>query len=53
MATDVTNPLLGRDGAAVVFGPQKGAGPREVEALEASLGAWTDAVAGRIALTET
>lgn len=24
IASDVTNPLLGRDGAAVVFGPQKG-----------------------------
>lgn len=27
VATDVTNPLLGADGAAAVFGPQKGAAP--------------------------
>jgi glycerate kinase len=35
--TDVRNPLLGAEGAAVVFGPQKGAGPREVELLEEGL----------------
>ncbi|NIQ56154.1 MAG: glycerate kinase, partial [Gammaproteobacteria bacterium] len=34
---DVENPLLGRDGAARVYGPQKGAGPEEVEILEAGL----------------
>ena len=34
---DVTNPLLGPDGAARVYGPQKGATPRQVEALEAGL----------------
>jgi glycerate kinase len=34
---DVENPLLGRLGAARVYGPQKGAGPREVELLEAGL----------------
>ena len=34
---DVTNPLLGPDGAARVFGPQKGAGPEMVEALETGL----------------
>lgn len=35
--TDVTNPLLGARGAAAVFGPQKGAGPDEVAALDAGL----------------
>lgn len=35
--TDVTNPLLGANGAARVFGPQKGATPVEVEALELAL----------------
>ncbi|SFO91780.1 glycerate kinase [Amycolatopsis arida] len=44
VATDVTNPLLGPDGAAPVFGPQKGAGPREVERLAEALGAWSDAL---------
>ncbi|HEY7142621.1 MAG TPA: glycerate kinase [Streptosporangiaceae bacterium] len=35
--TDVTSPLLGPAGAAAVFGPQKGAGPAEIAALEAGL----------------
>ena len=35
--TDVRAPLLGRRGAAAVFGPQKGAGPAEVAVLEAGL----------------
>lgn len=34
---DVTSPLLGPDGAAAVFGPQKGATPVEVPVLEAGL----------------
>jgi glycerate 2-kinase len=37
VATDVTNPLLGADGAATVFGPQKGASPDQVADLEAGL----------------
>ncbi|WP_091670866.1 glycerate kinase [Amycolatopsis marina] len=44
VATDVTNPLLGPEGAAPVFGPQKGAGPDDVEALGRSLTAWSDAL---------
>ena len=28
VASDVDNPLLGPNGAAAVFGPQKGAGPQ-------------------------
>lgn len=35
--TDVTNPLLGRNGAAAVFGPQKGATAQDVEVLERRL----------------
>ncbi|MDM1048649.1 MULTISPECIES: glycerate kinase [Sphingobacterium] len=35
---DVENKLLGADGAAAVFGPQKGASPEDVKALEAFLG---------------
>ena len=34
IATDVGNPLLGADGAAAVFAPQKGATPEMVEQLE-------------------
>lgn len=37
VATDVSNPLTGPDGAAVVYGPQKGAGPAEVAMLAAGL----------------
>jgi glycerate kinase len=36
-ACDVTNPLLGHRGAARVFGPQKGASPEQIEALERGL----------------
>ena len=35
IATDVTNPLCGENGAAHVFGPQKGATPEMVEVLDA------------------
>ncbi|WP_028273357.1 glycerate kinase [Atopococcus tabaci] len=35
--SDVSNPLLGENGASAVFGPQKGAGEEEVELLEACL----------------
>ncbi|MCF7552276.1 glycerate kinase [Pseudonocardia sp. WMMC193] len=37
LCCDVASPLLGPTGAAAVFGPQKGAGPDEVVALEAGL----------------
>ena len=37
VAADVTNPLLGADGAAAVFGPQKGAYPDQVTALDQGL----------------
>ncbi len=47
VACDVTNPLLGRNGASRVYGPQKGATPEMVERLEANLKllaqAWKDA----------
>lgn len=39
VACDVRAPLLGARGAARAFGPQKGAGPEEVEELEARLAA--------------
>ncbi|GAB6859522.1 glycerate kinase [Microbacterium xylanilyticum] len=37
LASDVDNPLLGERGAAAVFGPQKGASPDDVAALDAAL----------------
>jgi glycerate kinase len=38
VACDVTNPLVGPNGASAVYGPQKGAGPAMVEELDAALG---------------
>jgi len=40
LLTDVTAPLLGPDGAAAVFGPQKGATPADVEVLERRMRDW-------------
>lgn len=37
VACDVTNPLFGPDGAAAVYGPQKGATPEQVASLDAGL----------------
>ena len=37
LASDITNPLIGKDGASRVFGPQKGATPEMVEKLENNL----------------
>lgn len=37
LASDVTNPLIGKEGASRVFGPQKGATPEMVEKLENNL----------------
>ena len=37
LASDVTNPLTGPDGASAVFGPQKGATPAVVEQLDRAL----------------
>lgn len=39
---DVTNPLLGDNGSAVVFAPQKGASPQQVTQLEENLRHWAD-----------
>lgn len=37
IATDVTNPLTGPEGAAAVYGPQKGAGAAEIVRLDEGL----------------
>ena len=37
VASDVSNPLCGPTGASVVYGPQKGATPDQVERLDANL----------------
>jgi len=37
LLTDVTNPATGSDGAAAVFGPQKGATPEDITLLDTAL----------------
>ena len=48
LAADVTNPLLGAEGAAAIFGPQKGAGPADVEILEDALGRYAALIAAAL-----
>ncbi len=43
-AVDVKNPLLGTRGSTRMFGPQKGAGPDQVEVLEEALARLADVV---------
>jgi glycerate kinase len=47
LAGDVDNPLLGRDGAAAGYGPQKGASPADVAVLETALTRWADLLEAR------
>jgi glycerate kinase len=44
VACDVDNPLTGARGAAAVYGPQKGAGPSEIERLDVAMTRWADLV---------
>jgi glycerate kinase len=44
IAGDVTNPLLGPDGASAVYGPQKGADPETVSVLERNMTDYSKAV---------
>ena len=45
LATDVVNPLTGPDGAAEVYGPQKGASPEQITELASGLRRWAAVVA--------
>jgi glycerate 2-kinase len=45
LATDVVNPLTGPDGAAEVYGPQKGASPDQIRELDRGLRRWAAVVA--------
>jgi glycerate kinase len=47
---DVTNPLLGAEGAAAVFGPQKGASPVAVDQLESCLHTFAQVIARQTGL---
>ena len=40
VASDVDNPLVGPDGAAAIFGPQKGASGEQIARLDAALTNW-------------
>ncbi|WP_085677443.1 MULTISPECIES: glycerate kinase [unclassified Pseudomonas] len=42
VAADVDNPLCGANGASAIFGPQKGANPEQVLALDQALGHFAD-----------
>jgi glycerate 2-kinase len=44
VACDVTNPLIGENGASVVFGPQKGASSEIVELLDRNLTHYADVI---------
>ncbi|MEV5725133.1 glycerate kinase [Streptomyces pharetrae] len=46
LASDVDNPLTGPKGAPAVYGPQKGASPDEVAALDAALAHYAKVLAG-------
>jgi glycerate kinase len=49
VASDVDNPLLGPNGAAAVYGPQKGASEADVVTLDAALTRWADVVEAAVA----
>ena len=44
VASDVDNPLLGPNGAAAIYGPQKGATAEDVALLDAALANWSRVV---------
>jgi glycerate 2-kinase len=44
VASDVRNPLVGRDGSASVFGPQKGARPSDISRLDRNLARFADVI---------
>ncbi|WP_449619688.1 glycerate kinase family protein [Robertmurraya sp. Marseille-Q9965] len=44
VACDVSNPLVGENGASVIFGPQKGATPEMVEQLDQNLAHFADVI---------
>jgi glycerate kinase len=53
LAGDVDNPLLGPNGAAAIYGPQKGASPAQVQELNAALARWSVAVASALGLSSS
>lgn len=52
VACDVDNPLLGPEGAATVFGPQKGASAADVDILDAGLRRFSEVLEASSAIAE-
>ena len=50
LATDVTNPLCGANGAAAVYGPQKGATEEDIQLLDRALSRFANMLAPEMAL---
>ncbi|MBX8937065.1 glycerate kinase [Enterococcus gilvus] len=50
IASDVTNPLTGPNGASVIFGPQKGATPEMVEELDKNLAHYAEIIKKDLAI---
>ncbi|KUI97186.1 glycerate kinase [Vibrio sp. MEBiC08052] len=48
VACDVTNPLTGESGAAAIYGPQKGATPAMVQALDRGLAHYAAVIEGQL-----
>lgn len=48
IASDVTNPAVGDEGAAAIFGPQKGATPQQVTVLDAGISHFCDVIKTQI-----
>ncbi|WP_241645924.1 glycerate kinase [Rosenbergiella metrosideri] len=51
VACDVTNPLIGPNGASSVFGPQKGATPEKVKILDRNLGIYAEKIESCLGIT--
>lgn len=50
VACDVTNPLIGQNGASCIFGPQKGASPEMVAILEQNLSHYAHMIKDRLGI---
>ena len=50
IASDVRNPLCGPSGASAVYGPQKGASPKDVRTLDAALARFADVARAKVGI---
>ena len=51
VACDVTNPLIGANGASAVFGPQKGATPEMIQTLDRSLEIYAEKITSHLGVS--